>query len=491
MDLWRLSIREVAGLLAAREIGAVELTRAMLERARDLDAELKSFILLEPESALRMADAAQQLIDDGKAGPLTGVPLGVKDIFCVPGSPTTCASRILQGFVPFYHSTVTERLEQAGAVFLGRTNMDEFAMGSSTENSSRGISANPWDTSKVPGGSSGGSASAVSACQCFASLGTDTGGSIRQPASLCGIAGLKPTYGRISRYGIVAYASSLDQAGPLARSVADVAIVLQAIAGRDPKDATTADVPVPDYLAACDGNIRGLRIGIPEEYFAEGLDPQVEQQVRQAIDVLAEQGAQVQPVSLPHTEYSIASYYIIATAECSSNLARYDGVRYGLRAEGRDLLETYTATRSQGFGREVKRRIMLGTFVLSSGYYDAYYKKAQQVRTLIRNDFLKAFERVDLLATPTSPSVAFGIGERIEDPLAMYLSDVYTTSVNLAGLPGLSLPCGFADNLPVGLQLIGRPFDEAALLKTGEAYQRSTDHHLKLPPAAQSSGGRE
>ncbi|MDP8256066.1 MAG: Asp-tRNA(Asn)/Glu-tRNA(Gln) amidotransferase subunit GatA [Candidatus Alcyoniella australis] len=484
-DYWNLGVAQTSALLNSGGLGAVELTQALLERAQQLDPQLNSFIRFEPERALEMARRAQQMIDQGRGGPLTGVPLGVKDNFCVPGSPTTCASPILDGFVPFYHSTVTQRLEDAGAVFLGRTNMDEFAMGSSTETSCFGPTRNPWDLERVPGGSSGGSAAAIAARLCPAALGTDTGGSVRQPAALCGIVGLKPTYGRVSRYGIVAYASSLDQAGVLTRSVRDAALMLQQIAGLDTRDATCADRPLPDLIAACDHDVRGLKIGVPEEYFVGGLDPQIEKLVREALDVLRGLGAEVLPVSLPHTQYAIAAYYIVAPAECSSNLARYDGMRYGLRCQDDDLRRTYMRSRSAGFGREVKRRIMLGTFALSSGYYDAYYGRAQRTRTLIRNDFLRAFEQVDLLATPTSPSTAFRIGERLDDPLTMYLSDVYTISVNLAGLPAISLPCGMAQGLPAGLQLIGRPFDEPTLLKVGDALESATQHHLGTPPMAQ------
>jgi aspartyl-tRNA(Asn)/glutamyl-tRNA(Gln) amidotransferase subunit A len=416
-------------------------------------------------------------------GPLAGVPVGVKDIICTAGLRTTAASRMLEGFVPAYDATVTARLRQAGAVIVGKLNCDEFAMGSSTENSALGTTRNPWDLARVPGGSSGGSAVAVAARECHASLGTDTGGSVRLPAAFSGVVGLKPTYGRVSRYGVIAYASSLDQVGPLARDVADVAVVLEAIAGHDPADSTASPRPVPSYLTALDGTVRGLRLGLPREYFVEGMQPEVQAGVRAAVDELERLGARIEPVSLPHTEYAIATYYLIATAEASSNLARYDGVRYGLREPRPVLGEMYEATRAAGFGAEVKRRIMLGTYALSAGYYDAYYLKAQRVRTLIRMDFQKALESCDALVTPVAPTTAFRLGEKTADPLTMYLSDIFTISVNLAGLPALALPCGFdRAGLPIGLQVIGRPFEESTVLRVGHAYEQATEWHRRRPP---------
>jgi len=425
------------------------------------------------------------------------VPVAIKDNLVVRGGTTTCASRILAGFVSPYDATVVERLRDAGAVFLGKTNMDEFAMGSSTENSAVAVTRNPWDTGRVPGGSSGGSAAAVAARMAFGALGSDTGGSIRQPASFCGVTGLKPTYGRVSRYGLVAFASSLDQIGTLARDVRDTALLLGAIAGHDPLDTTSIDEPVPDYVGDLDGRvgdldggIAGLRVGMPAEYFAEGISPETEKAVRAAIAQLAALGAEVVEISLPHLDYAVATYYIICTAEASSNLARYDGVRYGHRGDGEGVHDMYRASREAGFGAEVKRRILLGTYVLSAGYYDAYYLKALKVRTLIKQDFDRAFERVDCIVAPTSPTTAFAIGEKVADPLTMYLSDIYTISVNLAGLPGLSVPCGFDQGglhggppgLPVGLQLIGKPFDEPTLLRAAHTYQQATDWHRRVPP---------
>jgi aspartyl-tRNA(Asn)/glutamyl-tRNA(Gln) amidotransferase subunit A len=408
--------------------------------------------------------------------------VGVKDIICTAGIRTTAGSRILERFVPAYDATVTARLRRAGAVIVGKLNCDEFAMGSSTENSALGTTRNPWDGNRVPGGSSGGSGAAVAALECHASLGTDTGGSIRLPAAFCGVVGVKPTYGRVSRYGVIAYASSLDQVGPLARDVADAAVVLEAIAGHDPADSTASPRPVPAYLTELEGGVRGLRLGLPKEYFVEGMQPEVEAAVRDAVQTLERLGATVEPVSLPHTEYAIATYYLVATAEASSNLARYDGVRYGLRVPASALGEMYEASRAAGFGAEVKRRIMLGTYALSAGYYDAYYLKAQQVRTLIRRDFEQAFQRCDALVTPVAPTTAFRLGEKTADPLTMYLSDIFTISVNLAGLPGLALPCGVdGAGLPIGLQVIGRPFDEATILRVGAAYERATDWQTRRP----------
>jgi aspartyl-tRNA(Asn)/glutamyl-tRNA(Gln) amidotransferase subunit A len=442
-DLTRLSIEQAATLLAQKEVTSEELTRAVLERIRTTDAQLHSFITVTEDRALRQAQAADKRRAGGENGPLLGIPVGIKDIILTRGVRTTAGSKILHNFIAPYDATVTERLQAAGAVCVGKLNCDEFAMGSSTENSAYGVTRNPWNHERVPGGSSGGSAAAVAAHQCFGTLGTDTGGSIRQPAACCGVVGLKPTYGRVSRYGVIAYASSLDQVGPVAKTVTGCAHILRAIAGHDPHDSTSVNRPVPDYVAQLAGAMKGLRIGIPREYFVEGMQPEVEQAVRAALVVLEKLGAHLTDVSLPHTDYAIPAYYLIATAEASSNLARYDGIKYGLRgAESDGLLDMYQQTRASGFGTEVKRRIMLGTYALSAGYYDAYYLKAQKVRTLIRRDFEQVFSAHDVLVTPTAPTTAFRIGEKTSDPLQMYLSDIFTISINLAGLPGLSLPCG-------------------------------------------------
>jgi len=483
-ELHRLDATAVVEAVASRKVSAEDVTVAHLDRIAALDPSLRAYLHLLPERALeqaRQVDAA--LAAGGPAPPLAGVPVAVKDIFDIEGVPTTCASRVLEGYRPPFTATAVERLEAAGAVVLGKTNMDEFAMGSSTENSAYHPTRNPWDLSRVPGGSSGGSAAAVSAGLACLALGTDTGGSVRQPAALCGVVGLKPTYGRVSRYGVVAFASSLDQVGPFARNVEDVALVASVIAGRDPLDATSAAVPVPDFREAMRGGALGLRVGVPWGFLAEGVEQGVMAAFRQALSDLEAVGARTVEVALPHVPHAIATYYIVATAEASSNLARYDGVRYGFRAEGvRDLRSLYGETRDRGLGREVKRRIMLGTFVLSTGYYDAYYLRAQKVRTLIRRDFEAAFEACDVVAMPTTPTPAFRFGEKTADPLQMYLADVFTVPANLAGLPGLSLPCGLAGGLPVGFQLLGRPFDEATLLRAGHAYQQATDHHRRTPP---------
>ena len=470
--------------LDRRETSAVELARFFLGRSARLEPSVHALLTVTTEHALADAEAADRRLRAGDGGPLLGVPVVLKDIFATRGIATTCASRILEGFIPPYDSDAAERLQRAGAVLIGKANMDEFAMGSSTENSAFGVTHNPWDLERVPGGSSGGSAAAVAAGECLASLGTDTGGSIRLPASYCGISGIKPTYGRVSRFGVVAYASSLDQVGPFAWTVHDLATVLGVIAGHDPRDSTSVPRPVPDYASGLTGDVKGLRIGVPREYFVKGMAPDVERAVRVAIDQLAALGAAVVEVSLPHTEYAVAAYYLIATAEASSNLARYDGVKYGLRRDerGASLLEMYRKTRDGGFGAEVKRRIMLGTYALSAGYYDAYYLKAQKVRTLIRRDFLAAFEHCDLIATPTAPTTAFRLGEKTADPLEMYLSDIFTISVNLAGLPGLVVPCGFdTQDLPIGLQLIAPPFGEEVALRAGDAYQGATGWHARRP----------
>ncbi len=481
MHLHDLTIHEARALLDAGEISAVELTQAVIDRILAVDNDVRAYLTLTPEAALEQARAADEMA--GRGGPLRGIPLAVKDILCTAGIPTTCGSRILENFVPPYDATVVARLKAAGAVVLGKTNTDEFAMGSSTENSAFFPTRNPWDLERVPGGSSGGSAAAVAAGECLGALGTDTGGSVRQPAALCGIVGLKPTYGRVSRYGLIAFASSLDQVGVLTRDVTDAAIMLNVIAGHDPLDSTSLDAPVPDYTAALTGDIRGMRVGVPREYFIPGMQPEVEAAVRAALQQLADLGAEIVEVSLPHTDYALPVYYLIAPAEASANLARYDGVRYGLRILGDSLEETYKQTRGQGFGPEVKRRIMLGTYALSAGYYDAYYLKAQKVRTLIKGDFDRAFERVDVLIAPTSPTTAFRIGEKTEDPLQMYLSDIFTLSVNLAGICGISVPCGFdAQGLPVGLQMMGPALGEMTILRVAYAYEQATDWHTRRPP---------
>lgn len=481
--LWQLSVAEASNLLASRQISSAELTTSFLDRIAEVDGSLSSYITVAGDVAQAQAAAADQRISAGEAGPLTGIPMQVKDLLCTDGVLTTCASQMLSEYVPVYDATSVARLREQGTVLLGKGNMDEFGMGSSTENSAFFPTRNPWDVSRVPGGSSGGSAAAVAAGAAPFALGTDTGGSIRQPASFCGVTGLKPTYGRVSRYGLVAYASSLDQVGPLARDSADCAIVLQAIAGHDPRDATSLPVPVPDYTERLEADIAGLRLGVPREYFADGMDAGVRAAVETAIDRLRALGADVRDVSLPTTEYALACYYIIAPSECSANLARYDGVKYGYSHQGEgDMWEAMERTRQHGFGPEVKRRIMLGAFALSSGYYDAYYHKAQQVRTLIRDDFARVFQEVDALAAPVSPVVAFPIGERTDDPVRMYLVDVYTLPVNMAGLPAMSVPCGFSDGLPVGLQLIGPHLDEGRLLNIAHAYQQTTDWHRQRPP---------
>ncbi|MDN5344329.1 MAG: aspartyl-tRNA(Asn)/glutamyl-tRNA(Gln) amidotransferase subunit [Clostridia bacterium] len=482
MDLHYLTAHELGGLLQHREVSAVEATEALIDRIEALDGRVQAYLTRTAEQALEQARAVDAARARGEEpGPLAGVPMALKDNLCTEGVRTTCASRILGDWVPPYDAAVVRRLKAAGAVILGKLNMDEFAMGSSTENSGFFPTRNPWDLERVPGGSSGGSVAAVAAGEAVYALGSDTGGSIRQPASFCGVVGLKPTYGRVSRYGLVAFASSLDQIGPITRDVTDCALVLGAIAGHDPFDSTAADLPVPDYRAALKPGIKGLKVGVPREYFGAGMEPEVEAVIRRAIAKLEELGAICEETSLPHTEYALPAYYLVAPAEASSNLARYDGVGFGLRVPGRDIIEMYMNTRSQGFGPEVKRRIMLGTYALSSGYYDAYYLKALQVRTLIRRDFETAFTKYDLLATPTSPTVAFRLGERAGDPLAMYLSDLCTIPINMAGLPALSLPCGFSQGLPVGLQLIGKAFDEVTLLQAAYTFEQSTTYHRRRP----------
>jgi aspartyl-tRNA(Asn)/glutamyl-tRNA(Gln) amidotransferase subunit A len=476
-----LPLSQVVDALGSGEAQPEALLEASLGRIRALDSKLHAFLRLTESEARSAARASSQRRSAGKAlGPLDGVPVALKDIFCMEGVETTAGSKILRGYVPPYDATVVKKLKAAGAVIVGKLNMDEFAMGSSTENSAFGPTMNPWDLTRTPGGSSGGSAAAVAARLVPGALGTDTGGSIRQPASLVGCVGLKPTYGRVSRFGVIAFASSLDQVGPFAQDVRGVAMLLSAIAGHDANDQTSSPRPVPDYAAALQQGVRGLRIGVPREYFGEGLHPEVEKAVRAAIEKLRSQGAEVREISLPNSPHAIATYYIVATAEASSNLARYDGVRYGHRAKASQLLEMYERTRAEGFGAEVKRRIMLGTYALSAGYYDAYYLRAQKVRALIRRDFDRAFAEVDAVVSPTSPTTAFKLGEKMDDPLAMYLNDVYTVPANLAGLPGISVPCGFdSRRLPIGVQLIGRPFDEETLLRLAHAAE-PREH--ELPP---------
>ena len=482
MNLHSLTLHELHGKLKKREVSSVEVTESVFRRIAATEDRLHSYITLCHDLALSEARKADERLKQGEGSFLLGIPLALKDIFLTQGVLTTCASKILGNFVPPYDSSAVKKLKEAGAVTVGKTNMDEFAMGSSTENSAFTATRNPWRLDRVPGGSSGGSAAAVAADQCIAALGTDTGGSIRQPAGCCGIVGLKPTYGRVSRYGVIAFASSLDQVGPMTKDVADCALMLGAIAGYDPLDSTSVNVPVPNYAGFLNGDVKGLKVGIPREYFIPGMQPEVEQAVRAAIRLLEKNGIRLEEISLPHTEYAVAVYYIIATAEASSNLARYDGMKYGFRAPARDLTETYMKSREQGFGPEVKRRIMLGSYALSAGYYEAYYLKAQKVRALIKKDFEEAFKKCDAIVTPTAPTTAFKIGEKTEDPLQMYLSDIFTISVNLAGLPGLSLPCGFdSEGLPIGMQIIGKHFDEATILRIGHAYEQATEWHKGKP----------
>jgi aspartyl-tRNA(Asn)/glutamyl-tRNA(Gln) amidotransferase subunit A len=485
MSLHKLTLHELQDRFTKGDVTAQDIVRAYTLRINQVEPRIKAYVTLAKDSAMAQAEVLdEQLKGWRKTNPLMGMPIAVKDNICTDGVLTTCASRMLDTFVPPYNATVVSKLRERGYLLLGKTNLDEFAMGSSTENSAFGPSRNPWNQAYVPGGSSGGSAAAVAADECAAALGSDTGGSIRQPAALCGVVGLKPTYGRVSRYGLVAFASSLDQIGPITEDVTDAAILMNAIAGHDPSDSTSANVPVPDYMKALKKkDVKKLRIGLPKEYFAEGLNPEVEQAVRQAVDVLQELGGDIKEISLPTTGAAVAAYYLIATAEASSNLARYDGVKYGLRTkQSKDLLDMYMKTRQEGFGAEVKRRIMLGTYALSAGYYDAYYGKAQAVRTLIRRDFEMAFKEVDLIATPVTPATAFKFGEKIQDPLQMYLSDIYTISINLAGIPAISVPCGFSyGGLPIGLQLIGRPFEEDIVLRGAHAYEQATEWRLKKP----------
>jgi aspartyl-tRNA(Asn)/glutamyl-tRNA(Gln) amidotransferase subunit A len=484
VELYRLTIHELRDLLQKGEVSPVQVVQNLLVRIGDVEDRIQAYNTLATRTALAFAKKFEDMqARKEKLPPLAGIPLACKDVICTKGVATTCSSKILENFIPPYNATVVNRLNAAGCVMLGKTNMDEFAMGSSTENSAFKKTRNPWNLGCVPGGSSGGSAAAVAADMCAGALGSDTGGSIRQPGGFCGIAAMKPTYGRVSRFGLVAFASSLDQIGPMTKDVRDAAILLRVIAGHDPLDSTSANLPVPDYEAALTGDIKGLRIGIPAEYFIPGMDPEVESAVHEAIRVMERQGAVHEKVSLPHTDYAVAVYYLVATAEASSNLERYDGVKYGYRTpRSEHLIDMYMKSRREGFGPEVKRRIMLGTYALSAGYYDAYYLKALKVRTLIRQDFTDAFTRCDVIVTPTSPTPPFKFGEKMDDPLQMYLSDILTISANLAGLPGISINCGFTKSgLPIGLQIIGKPFDEETVLRVAHAYEQATGWHKERP----------
>ena len=483
--MYRKTLSELSQALQKKEISSVELTQHFLDRIKKFDKTINSFITVTEEQALAQASAADQSIATGNAHPLTGIPIAQKDIFCTEGVKTSCGSKMLDNFIAPYNATVIEKFNAAGAVLLGKTNMDEFAMGSSNENSYYGAVKNPWNTDYIPGGSSGGTAAAVAARLAPAGTGTDTGGSIRQPAALCGLTGLKPTYGRVSRYGMIAFASSLDQGGPMTQTAEDAALLMHVMAGHDPKDSTSIHKKADDYTTTLNDSIKGLTIGLPKEYFQEGLDDAVKSTVEACIKTYESLGAEIIAISLPHTKYAVPAYYVIAPAECSSNLARYDGVRYGYRCQGPVSLEDlYKRTRNEAFGNEVRRRITVGTYVLSSGYYDAYYQKAQKIRRQIRDDFMKAFDRVDVILTPATPTPAFKIGEKCEDPIAMYLSDIFTIATNLAGLPGLSMPAGFTKNhLPIGVQLIGNLFAEAKLLNVAHQYQQVTDWHRAIPNA--------
>ena len=483
MTIHQLTIHEAHELLKAKTLSSVELTKACLERIHKVEPEVRALVTITDELALKQAQKADELIAAGDISPLTGIPVLIKDNMCTKGTKTTCSSKMLENFVPPYNATVVEKLNDRNVVVIGKANMDEFAMGSSTENSALFNTHNPWDLARVPGGSSGGSAAAVAAGETIYALGSDTGGSIRQPAGFCSVTGLKPTYGRVSRYGLIAFASSLDQIGPLTQDVTDCALVLNAIAGYDPRDSTSVPYPIPDYTQCLTANIKGLHIGVPKEYFVEGMQTEVATAMRAAINKLEELGARIDwEVSLPHTPYALAVYYIIAPSEASANLARYDGVKYGFSCQDADSMwDAMEKTRQYGFGAEVKRRIMLGTYALSAGYYDAYYLKAQKVRTLIRQEFDQAFEKFDALVTPTSPTVPFKIGEKVDDPLQMYLSDVCTLPINIAGVPAISIPAGFADGLPIGMQIIGKPFAEETILKIAHAYQQATEWHKRKP----------
>jgi aspartyl-tRNA(Asn)/glutamyl-tRNA(Gln) amidotransferase subunit A len=482
--LHALTIHEAHDLLKKKEVSAVEITRGILDRIASIDPAIGAYITVTDDQALNQAKAADAAIAKGEIETLTGIPLAIKDLICTRGVKTTCASKILDNFIPPYDAVVVEKLNAGGAVMLGKVNMDEFAMGSSTENSGFHITKNPWNLAHVPGGSSGGSAAAVAADMCLGSLGSDTGGSIRQPASHCGVVGVKPTYGRVSRFGLVAFASSLDQIGPLAKDVMDAAILLKTISGYDPRDSTSVNREVEDYPALLSRNIKGLKIGIPEEYHtSNGVSGDVLSAIDSAVEIFKNTGAEMVDISLPHTRYGVAAYYLIAPAEASSNLARYDGVKYGFRDPAAEsLMDMYRQTRSKGFGAEVQRRIILGTYALSAGYYDAYYKKASQIRTLIKNDFARAFESCDIILAPVAPTPAFKIGENVDDPLSMYLSDVFTLSANLAGIPGMSVPCGFSkDGLPIGLQLMGNYFDEPTILRAAYHFEQATEFHKRKP----------
>ncbi len=483
MELYSLTIHELQDKIRRGEVSATQITESVFSRIDAVEERVHSFIRLMKDEAFAKAAKADENIKKGDIQALTGIPIALKDILCTKGIPTTCGSHILHNFVPPYSATVVEKLAAAGAVFVGKANMDEFAMGSSTETSYFGPTRNPWDLTRIPGGSSGGSATAVAADECIASIGSDTGGSIRQPAALCGVVGLKPTYGRVSRFGLIAFASSLDQIGPFTKDVEDCAIMMNAIAGHDPKESTSVQAEVPDYRQFLNRDISGWKVGIPKEYFIEGIDPEVSAGVQDAIETIKNCGAETVEISLPHTKYCVAVYYIIAPAEASSNLARYDGVRYGFRtADARDLAEMYQKTRMQGFGAEVKRRIMIGTYSLSAGYYDAYYGKASQVRALIRRDFDEAFKKCDVILTPTTPTPAFKIGEKTDDPLQMYLSDIFTISTNLAGIPGMSVPCGYTRaGLPLGVQLLANHFEEGKLLQIAQAFEKSTAIEKRRP----------
>jgi len=483
VSLFDLRLQEIHNRFARKELSVSELVACSFDRIRQVEEKVRAFLTLDEEQArARAAELDKQLSDGGPRGLLFGLPGGIKDNIVTEGLRTTCASKFLANYEPIYNATVVERLNSAQSVTIGKLNMDEFAMGGSNENSAFHPTYNPWNTEYVPGGSSGGSAAAVAAGEVYFALGSDTGGSIRQPAAYCGVVGLKPTYGLVSRFGLVAFASSLDQIGPLTKSVEDAAYVLQAIAGHDPLDSTSARVDIPDYISALSGDVKGLRIGVPKEYVGEGVAPQVREAVFAALRELERLGAEWEEISLPHTRYAVATYYLVASSEASSNLARFDGVRYGVRADNPDnLIDLYRKSRSEGFGSEVKRRIMLGTYALSSGYYDAYYLKAQKVRTLIKRDFDKAFEKFDVIVGPTTPTTAFKIGEQVNDPLTMYLNDILTIPVNLAGIPAISVPCGLVDGLPVGLQIIGKAFDETTVLRVAHAFEQHTEHH-KLRP---------
>lgn len=481
MTLFNRSSKELQGLIHNKEVSLVDLTNEAFARVEKLDGEVEAFLALNKEKALETATELEKIPFEER-GPLFGLPIGVKDNIVTEGLETTCASKILQGFNPIYDATVVKKLREAGMITIGKLNMDEFAMGSSNENSAYKTTKNPWSLDRVPGGSSGASAAAVAAGEVPFSLGSDTGGSIRQPASYCGVVGMKPTYGRVSRFGLVAFASSLDQIGPITRNVEDNALLLEAISGVDANDSTSADVGVPNFVAALTGDIKGLRIAVPKEYLGEGVSEAVRQSIMDALKVLEEQGATWEEVSLPHSKYALATYYILSSSEASSNLSRFDGIRYGFRAENvENLLDLYKETRAQGFGDEVKRRIMLGTYSLSAGTYDAYYKKAQQVRTLIKQDFDKVLADYDVIVGPTAPTPAFKIGENVEDPLTMYANDILTIPINLAGVPAISIPCGFKDGLPLGLQIIGNYFDESTIYRVAHAYEQSTDFHKQTP----------